>query len=75
MLASDVIEASESPWSAPVVMVRKKDGTLRFYVNYRDGCARVHQGVNTVLVYLTSVILLLGCNVLQSYCYIQLLSG
>ena len=28
MLASDVFEAFESPWSAPVVMVRKKVGTL-----------------------------------------------
>ena len=35
MLALDVIEESESPYAAPIVLVRKKDGTNRFCIDYR----------------------------------------
>jgi len=34
MLQIGVVELSSSPWASPIALVRKKDGSTRFCVDY-----------------------------------------
>ena len=36
LLDKEYIRPSVSPWGAPILLVRKKDGTLRLCINYRQ---------------------------------------
>lgn len=36
MLADDIIKPRQSPFSSPVLLIKKKDGTWGFYVDYRS---------------------------------------
>ena len=36
MMAQGVIEPATRPWSSPVVLVQKKDGSTRFCVDFRQ---------------------------------------
>jgi len=36
LLEKGLIQPSVSPWKAPILFVKKKDGTLRFCMDYRE---------------------------------------
>ena len=74
MLKNDIIEPSNSIWAAPVVMCKKKDGTYRFAVDYRDLNA-VTEPINFPLPRLEDVIDSVGENNSKVFTVLDLKAG
>ena len=59
MLEAGVIRRSRSPWSFPVVIVDKEDGSKRFYVDFRK-LYRVTKKNSYPLALIDDILALLG---------------
>ena len=74
MLKNDIIEPSDSFYAAPVVMCKKKDGTYRFAVDYRDLNA-VTELINFPLPRIEDVIDSVGENKSKVFTVLDLRAG
>ena len=75
MLSNINIQPSSSPWGSPVVLIKKKDGTLRFCLDYRKVNAVTMKGayplprVDDALDALASCKWFTTLDLLSGHCY------
>jgi len=74
MLQTDIIEESHSMWQSPVVMVKKKNGQLRFAIDYRKLNAVTKQ-FTFPLLWLEDVFDTIGMSHAQIFTTLDLASG
>lgn len=72
MLNQGIIEPSESPWAGPIVLVKKKDNSTRFCVDYRKLNLKTIKGSYPLPRIDDSFDLLSGA---QYYCTLDLAQG
>ncbi|CAC5360227.1 unnamed protein product [Mytilus coruscus] len=59
MIEANIIRRSQSPWSAPIVLIKKKDNSIRFCIDYRK-INQITKIYSTPLAHIDDILALLG---------------
>ena len=75
MLHQGVVRPSSSPWSSPIVMVKKKDGSWGFYIDYQKLNYVTHQDAYPLPRIDTTLVSLAGTTYFNFHQLLDLASG